>query len=291
MAPSLPHPSRLPLSVVVRVLAILYLPSLTILYFVPLKLVVGSFGTALFIWRARWATATREALWRSAWVRRGLARAWALLSGQPVQPVLLTTSSLAHTPETGHSVRFLITVYENQRWWVGLDWTAALLPGERPSWCSTTLEPMSPPSAFTLPTTTFAFVGDGKGGLVKRTASWTWDEGEWKVLVRKEMGVKRVEKELPVMKEDMSQHAMRVGKVKQKVHEAGQKLKPQGDSESKDVDEVEGDNADFAELDPDMHEVDPDEQITDSDGWVYGDNKWKAASSSGGLGKVRFSKI
>lgn len=107
----------------------------------------------------------------------------------------------------------------------------------------------------------------------------------------KELGVKRVEKELPVMKEDMSQHAMRVGKAKQKMHEIGQKLKPQGDGESKDVEEAEGASADAAEADSELHEVDPDEQITDNDGWVYGDNKWKTTSSSGGLGKVRFPKI
>lgn len=34
--------------------------------------------------------------------------------------------------EAGVQVTF--TVFENQRWWVGLDWTHALLPGERASW-------------------------------------------------------------------------------------------------------------------------------------------------------------
>ena len=34
----------------------------------------------------------------------------------------------------GHGkTRFAFTVYENKRWWVGLDWTAALFHGERPS--------------------------------------------------------------------------------------------------------------------------------------------------------------
>lgn len=30
---------------------------------------------------------------------------------------------------------FRFEIYENQRWWMGLDWTHALLPGERPTWC------------------------------------------------------------------------------------------------------------------------------------------------------------
>lgn len=34
----------------------------------------------------------------------------------------------------GEDVEVQFTVFENQRWWVGLDWTHALLPGERASW-------------------------------------------------------------------------------------------------------------------------------------------------------------
>lgn len=34
----------------------------------------------------------------------------------------------------GDDVEVQFTVFENQRWWVGLDWTQALLPGERASW-------------------------------------------------------------------------------------------------------------------------------------------------------------
>lgn len=35
---------------------------------------------------------------------------------------------------SGEDVEVQFTVFENQRWWVGLDWTQALLPGERASW-------------------------------------------------------------------------------------------------------------------------------------------------------------
>lgn len=34
----------------------------------------------------------------------------------------------------GDDVEVQFTIFENQRWWVGLDWTQALLPGERASW-------------------------------------------------------------------------------------------------------------------------------------------------------------
>lgn len=34
----------------------------------------------------------------------------------------------------GEPIYFKFEVHENQRWWMGLDWTSALLPQERPSW-------------------------------------------------------------------------------------------------------------------------------------------------------------
>ncbi len=36
--------------------------------------------------------------------------------------------------ERHEDVVYQFSIFENQRWWVGLDWTAALLPQERPSW-------------------------------------------------------------------------------------------------------------------------------------------------------------
>ncbi|KAL5523814.1 hypothetical protein ACEPAG_7987 [Sanghuangporus baumii] len=291
LLPSLPRPRALPLNVIGRILVLLYIPSLIVGYLVRLRVLLGLFGTILFIWRARWAINLREAVWRSAMFRRGLSRVWALLSGQPSQTVVLSTSSFIQSSESKHTLRFLITIYENQRWWVGLDWTTALLPSDRPSWCSAALESVPPPSAFSLPSPVVTYVGDGRGGLVKRTASWTWDEGEWKVSIRKELGLKRVEKEPPVPKDDVTQHANRAGKAKQKVYEASQKLKTPRDGDSKDVDEQEQDDPDSSEPISSLQDLDTDDQVTDNDGWIYGDNKWKAFSNSGGLGKyTRFRK-
>ena len=63
-----------------------------------------------------------------------------------------------------------------QRWWIGLEWTQALLPNERPSWSDPTHAPSVPPGAFTLPsssTTTF----DG----TTRTYTWKWLDPEWRI--------------------------------------------------------------------------------------------------------------
>jgi len=84
--------------------------------------------------------------------------------------------------------QFAFTVYENQRWWMGLDWTAALLPGERPSWCNASQAALPPPAAFALPapTTTFLPVDGAPDTREQRTATWAWAEPEWRVVVRRD---------------------------------------------------------------------------------------------------------
>lgn len=54
------------------------------------------------------------------------------------KPAILTTikqkiSTLKHISKNKESY-YRFEIYENQRWWMGLDWTHALLPGERPTW-------------------------------------------------------------------------------------------------------------------------------------------------------------
>lgn len=155
---------------------------------------------------------------------------------------------------------------------MGLDWTAALLPAERPSWCSASQTAVSPPNAFSLPEPAVAFLPDGKGGRVKRTATWRWEEGEWKVLVRKDgvAGVTRVERPLPDEKESPPANRIlkAVGMKRDSISASGEKIAM---SEQTPEVPVEGEE---------------EEIITDPDGWIYGDNKWEGASAKGGLGKV-----
>lgn len=85
-------------------------------------------------------------------------------------------------------VYFRFELQENQRWWMGLDWTSALLPQERPSWCDIYLNPASPPSSFTLPPESVSFLpeprkGDPRG-KTRRTAKWRWIDEDWSVVKR-----------------------------------------------------------------------------------------------------------
>jgi hypothetical protein len=117
-------------------------------------------GTLALTWCAPWAALIRHALWRSATVRRSVLAVLRILSGEPRSafgtgrvrqnvkhdddddvPHAFRAATRQTAAEKGASdvtrhedVEYQFTIYENQRWWVGLDWTAALLPQERPAW-------------------------------------------------------------------------------------------------------------------------------------------------------------
>ncbi len=153
-------------------------------------------GTLFLIWNTRWAVVLRAAFWCSSYFRWSLYRAWSTISGQPPPPIqrspqcqsdaqLASLSASSHPvspassasvqPLPTTSVRFLFAIYENQRWWMGLDRTAALLPGERPSWCSASQQPAAPPSSFALPASTTVYTpAPDRKHCVKLTTCWRW---------------------------------------------------------------------------------------------------------------------
>lgn len=114
----------------IRVGAISYGPYLLLTYYVPLHILIALLGTIAITWNSPWAFILRNTLAKSAWVRWGAYSVWYKLSGQtPPQPTLsYQTRSTLNAIEPGASLRFIFTVYENQRWWVGIDYSGALLP-------------------------------------------------------------------------------------------------------------------------------------------------------------------
>ncbi|GHJ89663.1 hypothetical protein NliqN6_6065 [Naganishia liquefaciens] len=125
---------------------------------------------------------------------------------RPVRPPLVTSASLTGsaldtTPPPSPPLKptdpslqpsaplyFRFELQENQRWWMGLDWTSALLPQERAAWCDVYLNPTSPPQGFTLPSETTIYLPEPRkgdpAGRVRRTARWRWVDEEW-IVVRK----------------------------------------------------------------------------------------------------------
>lgn len=125
-------------------------------------------GTLALTWCSPWCALIRHALWRSAFIRQSIRKTIAILCAKrpsSLYPIFPSSNTADRTfnstpfdkdPFTGQAivdgltsseaelaskditrhedVTYRFTIYENQRWWMGLDWTAALLPQERPSW-------------------------------------------------------------------------------------------------------------------------------------------------------------
>lgn len=186
--------STLPSAALFRACALASIPYLILTYLVPIRVLVGLLGTILLTYRAPFVQLLRAALWRSAFVRWAVYHSWAELTGIPITypipipPVDAAVAAQSANATVTERVQFAFMVYENQRWWMGLDWTAALLPGERPSWCSASQAALPPPAAFVLPAPTTAFIPiDGPpDAREQRTATWAWAEPEWRVVVRRD---------------------------------------------------------------------------------------------------------
>lgn len=278
LTPPRRHVPLPPLPVLLRVTAILYIPYSVLAFLVRLRVIIAVTGTIMLTWRAPWAITAREGLWSSAWFRWSVYHLWSFISGQPLPPVSqsypVTTKFKTKTNSKtdgaeitpAEPMRFLFTVYENQRWWMGLDWTAALLPQERPAWSTASEEPVSPPSAFILPPPTTVYLPHERG-RTKHTATWTWEEDEWRVLRRLEgSSTSRVERPLPSLKEEVPSSrllkAAGMGRdVKDVVHSSENEKEEEGE------------------------ESESDELFTDTDGWIYADNKWEGGSGKGSMGK------
>ena len=279
LAPTHRNVTLPPLSVLLRVTAALYVPYSIVIYLVRLRVIIAVTGTVILTWKAPWAVTAREGLWSSAWVRWSVYHLWSFISGQPLPPPSqsypVASKSNKTDPKTDATtvtpvepVRFLFTIYENQRWWMGLDWTAALLPQERPAWSTSSEEPISPPSAFILPPPTTVYLPHEKG-RAKRTATWTWEEDEWRVLRKLEgSSTSRIERPLPSLKEEVpSNPLLKAAGMMKDVKDA------LPSHEKKDKENEEDDS-------------ECDETLTDTDGWIYADNKWEGSSGKGGMGKV-----
>ncbi|KAF8840017.1 hypothetical protein BDN67DRAFT_969160 [Paxillus ammoniavirescens] len=315
LLPSSPFSDSLipPSLTLIRMAAFTYPPYLILTYFVPLRICIAITGTLVLTHRARWARNARTVLVRSAHLRWGFYRLYSLFSGEPlpmptapspppeyasrpVSGITEYTNAASHTSEPNNEddttprpsppLRFLFTVYENQRWWMGLDWTAALLPGERPSWCSASQVPLPPPSAFSLPPPTTSFVPVGKNGRAKRVARWGWEEPEWRVLVRREGqdGLWRIEKTPPKDKDAADEGSGTAARMLRAAR--GRDSGGAGTSGATETPERDKSaSADQHISDPSIIPGQEDDVVTDPEGWVYGDNKWEGASGKGGMGK------
>ena len=172
---------------------LLTLPPLQLL---TCRRIILSFGTGLLTWHSRPARVTRIILWRFLLVRRVCSLLTGLdfsEGGATTTTMLSATSARGKAPPLPpkHSdksvnsgsgamgerhraaspgIRFTFILYENQRRWLGLGWTSAMLAYERASWTDEHLNPAPSKDRFRLPE-----VDSG-------TARWRWvADSEWKI--------------------------------------------------------------------------------------------------------------
>ncbi|GAA5944909.1 uncharacterized protein JCM15063_001988 [Sporobolomyces koalae] len=131
---------------------------------------------------ANQANTNRQAVVEEKVVKRSASISTTSRNSQ-VEPIE-TSDVVENQDEEDVEVQF--TVFENQRWWVGLDWTHALLPGERASWTDPASHPSNPPASFNLPPPQITYIpsptSTDPGSRLRKTTSWRWVDPEWKVL-------------------------------------------------------------------------------------------------------------
>ncbi|KAI9468906.1 MAG: Peroxin/Dysferlin domain-containing protein [Benjaminiella poitrasii] len=80
---------------------------------------------------------------------------------------------------------FQFEVYENQRWWLGVNWTTNMMPSERGPWTDKQLKPIPAKEDFELPepsVTTYDVDKDKNKNKKRKTTInkvWSWVDGDW----------------------------------------------------------------------------------------------------------------
>lgn len=189
---------------------------------------------------------------------------------------------------------------------MGLDWTAALLPAERPSWSTSSLQPVSPPSSFTLPEPITSYIPHPEKikYRIQRTATWRWEDTEWRPIIHlndsisvapsrssnviKPTSSRSPSSDSPNRNED--KEASKFDSTKRLRDRLKDKIAEQNikaDNDHHEIyNEVSGDEVNSQSEDEARTITQNGEKYTDADGWIYGDNKWESTSDKGGMGKV-----
>jgi hypothetical protein len=139
-------------------------------------------GVFVLTYHSLWARVTRAILWRSRTVRlatfymTGIDFSGKRRVGSSAAQFSRKASKLTAVSgdggdgdDDGKAVRFTYVLYENQRRWLGIGWTANLLAYERSPWTDEFLNESSAPDQFRLPDT------EGTG------MEWRWVDSTWKL--------------------------------------------------------------------------------------------------------------
>ncbi|KAG9307486.1 hypothetical protein G9A89_017316 [Geosiphon pyriformis] len=168
-------------------------------YFVPLTWIFLVSGTLALVWNSPWFKVIRYALMQSPLFRgiigfligfiwggrlnqkgRGFS-VGTLVRKAKEQQKKLAKKTTRDDSKTSADLVFRFVLYENQRWWLGLDWTTNLFPNERPPWSDEYNEPTNNKNSFQLPPPSIQLTAspDEPNMLIRKTEEWRWVDSEW----------------------------------------------------------------------------------------------------------------
>ena len=175
--------------------------------------------------------------------------------------------------ERHEDVVYQFSIFENQRWWMGLDWTAALLPQERPSWSDEHNHAVSPPTSFSLPsaktTLTATPTSEYPKAHMRRVVQWHWIDPEWTVA-----GAGFITAEDATSSSQPSASSA----IASNLSETLRGRFGGSDATPRSPGSIVTATANGSNDNDDALDVDPD-------GWQYGDNAWDKMSKKSGLGR------
>lgn len=130
-------------------------------------------GAVVLSWHSLWARVTRAILWRWKIVRLIVFYCTGVdfTRRATVQSAVAAAANSAVSPaeQSSGQVNFTYVLYENQRRWLGIGWTANMLSYERTPWTDEFLNEAPAPELFELP--------DSEGTGMR----WKWVDETWRV--------------------------------------------------------------------------------------------------------------
>ncbi|KAF9154442.1 peroxisome- protein [Linnemannia schmuckeri] len=189
-----------------------YIPWLILTYFIPMRFIMVVVGTIVICWRAPWfavlwavtmklqtfspllqlipywpfrpETGSSYQVKRKFSVKDIISRAIGQRKKNDADAYKTYKTSTGYDIEEDHATMYYkFVLYENQRWWLGLEWTPMMLPNDRAPWTDDHLEPTQSKSAFQLPPPHVAHeaIPGQPNKVLRKSQEWRWLDPSWRL--------------------------------------------------------------------------------------------------------------
>ncbi|KAG0302147.1 peroxisome- protein [Dissophora globulifera] len=188
-----------------------YVPWLILNFFIPMRFILAVVGSVAICWRAPWfailwavgmklqaftpllqlipfwprpeVTATYRKKKRFS-VKDIISRAIGQRKKDDSEGYQTYKTSTGYDIEEDHATMYYkFVLYENQRWWLGLEWTPMMLPNDRAPWTDDHLEPTQSKSSFQLPPPHVAHeaIAGQPNKVLRKSQEWRWLDPHWRL--------------------------------------------------------------------------------------------------------------